>query len=69
MRVECYAGYAYPERPVAFWWNGRRVEVMGVRKEERTPQGKRFVVETGDERVFELEYDEAEGEWMINEIT
>ena len=68
-RVECTAGYAYPERPVAFWWDERRLEVRELRKEVRTPQGKRFVVETGDERLFELEYDEETGEWQVVEVS
>jgi hypothetical protein len=68
-RVECYAGYAYPERPLAFWWEGRRLEIVEIRSEGRTPQGKHFLVETTGERVFEMNYDQADGEWQVVEVS
>jgi hypothetical protein len=68
-QVECYAGYSYPERPLALWWQGRRLEVASIRAEGRTPAGKWFRIETGDERVFEMNYDQAADEWQVTEVS
>jgi hypothetical protein len=68
-RVECYAGQTYPERPLALWWQGRRLAVTGVRSEARLPEGRRFLVETVDERVFELTYLALRDEWQVREVS
>lgn len=68
-RVECYAGYAYPQRPLAIWWQARRLEIVEVRSEARLPQGKRFVVETAGERMFEILYNSLADTWTVREMT
>jgi hypothetical protein len=71
--VECYAGYAYPERPRAFEVSGRRYVVAEVERQWRTPEGIAFRVRTeasryflllGDTR-FVLTYDQAADEWSV----
>lgn len=42
--VECYAGYRYPERPLAFTWQGERLAVEQVERQWRTPAGLSFLV-------------------------
>lgn len=64
--VECYSGSEYAERPLAFQWEGRRIEVDRILTQVRLPDGKRFHVQTGDGRVFDLFYGEMSGEWRIN---
>ncbi len=66
--VECHAGYAYPERPIAFLWQGERLEVDRVEAEWRTPDGKHFRVRTRDGRRFTLFYREFVSEWEINPV-
>jgi hypothetical protein len=66
-QVECYSGAAYGERPVTFWWQGRRCQVRSVLKRWRLPQGQGFQVVTQDEQIFDLQYDEPEGCWQITE--
>jgi hypothetical protein len=68
-QVECYAGQTYPERPLAFWWQGQRLAVSAVRREARLPEGRRFLVESGDERIFELTYLAERDEWQVREVS
>ena len=68
-QVECYAGHEYPQRPVAFWWQGQRLVVAAVRSEARLPDGKRFVVETTGEQVFEINYNQARDTWTVRDVS
>ena len=63
--VECYAGYRYPERPLAFLWGEERVTVGEVERSWRTPSGLTFCVCTVDGRRFTLIYDEIGDRWDI----
>jgi hypothetical protein len=66
--VECYSGYDYPQRPVAFVWLGERLEVTQIDAERRTPEGKGFWVRTRDGQVFDLFYRALYDQWDINPI-
>ncbi len=68
-RVEWYAGYDYPQRPLAVWWQGRRLAVAAVRSEARLPDGKRFVVETDSEQVFEINYNQIDDTWTVQDVS
>ncbi|MBE0700042.1 MAG: hypothetical protein IH586_24210 [Anaerolineaceae bacterium] len=63
--VECYSGYQYPERPVAFQWQGDRLKVEQILAEWRIPDGKRFQVRTQDGQLFDLFFREMYDEWQI----
>ena len=63
--VRCYAGGRYPERPVAFEWGGRWLEVAEVLRQGRHPTGLTFDVQTADGGRYRLEWREAEDEWII----
>ncbi len=65
--VECHSGYEYAERPVAFQWQGQRLEVAEILGRWRTPAGKAFRVLTYDQQVFVLSYSEHEGSWDISQ--
>lgn len=64
--VECHSGYAYPERPIALYWEGQRLEIAVVEAQWHIPEGNRFRVRTKDNRVFELIYEELNNNWKIN---
>ena len=64
-RVECYSGHEYAERPLAFFWEGRRYEVCKVLQSAMTPDGKTFRVEVGDGKVFSLSYYQQQDRWII----
>ena len=69
VRVECYAGHTSPQRPVALWWQGQRLVVIAVRSEARLPEGKRFLVETAGEQVFEINYNQPGDTWTAREVS
>ncbi|KAA3646601.1 MAG: hypothetical protein DWQ07_10360 [Chloroflexi bacterium] len=63
--VEVRSSSSYAETPVAFHWDGKRLEVDNVRISWRTPIGISFSVVTNDRRIFELHYDIDEDQWYI----
>jgi hypothetical protein len=63
--VRCYAGASYPERPVAFEWEGRWLEVTELLRQSRTPEGLRFEVAVEDGRRFRLHWDAGTDRWAI----
>jgi hypothetical protein len=67
-RVECFSGHTYAQRPMAFVWQDKRLEVSEVEAEWHTAEGKRFWVLTSAGGRFELCYLTAEDEWMIRQL-
>lgn len=65
IRVECYSGLSYAERPIAVRWQGQRLVVEEVLRSWRTPQGPGFDVVTVDGRKFRLSYDEQSDTWQV----
>jgi hypothetical protein len=68
-RVRCYAGASYPERPVAFEWEGRWLEVIEIQRQARTPEGLSFDVLAEDSRRFRLHWDAGIGQWAIMPVS
>ena len=65
-RVECYAGSSYPERPLAFNWQGQRLQVLEIIEQHRQPNGISFLVRSDqDEKVFELFYNHNTTIWRV----
>jgi hypothetical protein len=64
-QVECHSGYTYAEKPLAFQWEGQRLEVASIEAEWRTPTGRSFRVRTPSGQQFELCYAEREDTWQI----
>lgn len=65
-RVRCYAGARYPERPVAFEWEGRWLEVIEVLRQSRNPTGLVFDVRAADGGRYRLEWQEAADDWTVS---
>ena len=63
--VECRSDTEYPERPVAIYLQGERLEIDRILSRWRTPEGKWFRVVTNDGEAHELFYDESRDEWFI----
>lgn len=63
--VECHSEYEYAEKPIAFWWQGQRLEIRQILDRWRVPGGKCFRVRTEDDQIFELFYGELFDEWRI----
>lgn len=66
--VECHSGFTYAEKPVALMWEGRRLEIMQITAQWRSPEAHHFRVCTGNGQEFELAYHEADNEWQITGI-
>jgi hypothetical protein len=64
VKVECYSGSEYANRPTAIFYNGKRQAISRVLTEEYTPDGKRFQVVLEDGRPLVLEYCELTDTWM-----
>jgi len=67
LKVKCYSGHTYAERPVSFTWRGIEYKVENIEKEWRGEGTKWFLVKTGDNKSFQLCYNEAKDEWSITE--
>lgn len=66
-RVMCHSGSAYGERPLAFDWEGQRLDVEAVVAQWRAP-GERVFVVSADQWRFELIYNEAQDAWRIKAL-
>ena len=64
-KVECHSSFAYIDRPIAFYWEGKRLPITEIEARWRLPDGHRFQVRVEDSRTFELYYDEPNNEWHI----
>ena len=64
--VRSYAGVSYPERPVAFEWEGRWLEVAELLRQARTPEGLVFDVLAADGQGYRLNWVEASDRWSVN---
>lgn len=65
LQVRCYAGYSYPERPVAFVWQGRPYEIEQILHRRRDPGGLHFRVRTREGEQFELSYQPVQDRWSL----
>ena len=69
LKVNCYSGYTYAERPESFFWQGIKYEVEQVKKSWHEPRKKYFTVCTTDNKIFELCYNEVESYWTLTKLT
>jgi hypothetical protein len=63
--VHCYAGASYPERPVAFEWEGQWLEVAELLRQARRPEGLLFEVQAEDGKRYRLVWDAETDEWTV----
>ncbi len=63
--VECRSDSEYAERPLAFYWEGKRLEVDQVLARWRAPEGKGFRVRVAERGIFDLIYNEANDAWEV----
>jgi hypothetical protein len=75
--VECRSSFTYADRPVALTWQGRRLEIVGISAQWRSPGERHFRVHASNGQDFELSYreeasnlmDKASGqEWQIYQL-
>jgi hypothetical protein len=68
LRVRCYSGQTYAERPKSFIWEGVEYEVEEIEKEWREPKERHFQVRTKDNKLFQLCYNESQDQWSLTEL-
>ena len=66
IRVRCYSGRTYAERPVAFEWGGGELPVEEVLSEWLEPAGPVFRVRTR-RGVFGLAYEQQADRWWLRD--
>ena len=67
LKVNCYSGHTYAERPVSFLRQGIEYEVEGIERAWQEPGERHFLVRTKDNKLFQLCYNETEDQWSLTE--
>ena len=68
LKVNCYSGHTYAERPRSFLWQGMEYEVEEIEKEWLEPRERFFQVRTKDNKLFQLCYNEVNDQWSLIEL-
>ena len=68
IKVSCYSGHTYAERPTSFEWEGTEYAVEKIEKEWREPDRKYFQVRTKGNKLFQLCYNETNKQWSLVEF-
>ena len=68
IKVNCYSGHTYAERPVSFQWQGIEYEVEEMEKAWQEPGERHFQVRTGNNKIFKLCYNETDKQWSLAEV-
>jgi len=63
--VECYAGYRYPERPLAFQIRDRNFKVEKIMDRWYGEEAYYFKVLADDQRVYLLSYRPGQDAWTL----
>jgi len=65
VRVNCYSGRDYADRPVSFVLEDQTYEIETILKEWKEPGTKRFRVLARDSNCYELCYNERHIQWYL----
>jgi hypothetical protein len=68
LKVNCYSGHTYAERPRSFQWLGVEYEIEEIEKEWLEPGKRYFQIRTGDNKIFRLCYNEKNKQWSLIEL-
>jgi len=68
LKVNCYSGHTYAERPKSFLWQGIEYEVEEIESAWQEPDARYFHVRTGENKFFRLCYNETEKQWSLTEL-
>jgi hypothetical protein len=66
-KVESRSDHAYPGYPVAFYWQGLRLEVTKIISEEQHPWGYSFQAWNETLGIFELNFDIDTDQWSVEQ--
>jgi hypothetical protein len=65
-RVVCRSDSAYPERPTALYYDGRRLDIAAIIARWRTPDERHFRVQVVGGDCFTLVYNQDQDCWRID---
>ena len=68
LKVNCYSGHTYADRPKSFLGQGIKYEVDEIERACQEPGKKHFQVRTKDNKLFNLCYNDTEKEWSLIEL-
>ena len=68
LKVDCYSGRTYAEKPKSFQREGIGYKIEEVEKEWLEPGKRCFQVRTKDNKLFKLCYNEIEEQWLLTEL-
>jgi hypothetical protein len=54
--IQCHSGFTYAETPIALTPEGRRLEIVQIPSQWRSPEERHFRVRTSNGQEFELSY-------------
>ena len=66
--VKCYSGHTYAEEPRSFRWQGVEYEVAEIERAWQEPGERHFLVRTGDNKSFQLCYNNVKEIWTVTEV-
>jgi len=66
--VNCYSGHTYAQEPRSFTWEGAEYNIDGIEKAWQEPGERHFLVRTGDNKFFQLCYNEVQERWSVIEV-
>ena len=67
LKVDCYAGSMYPEKPKSFSLEGQHFEVQSILDQRREPDGISFLVSCSPgDAIFDLHYTFSNDQWQIH---
>ena len=66
LKVICYSGHTYAERPESFIRQGNKYNIREIQREWREPGKKYFQVRTENNKIFRLCYNETNDRWSIS---
>ena len=68
LKVNCYSGHIYAERPTSFLWQGTEYEVKEIEKAWQEPAARHFQIRTRGNKLFRLYYSERHEQWSLTEL-
>ena len=68
LEVSCYSGHTYAERPKSFLWQDTEYEIEQIERAWFEPGERHFQVRTGDNKLFQLCYNERKQQWSLIEL-
>jgi len=65
LKVECYSGYKFNERPLAFSLNKRKLQVKEIIDQWYGPEYTYFKIMAEDENTYILRFNERDDHWEV----